>query len=112
MLDIVFMSRKWYILGGLLLGGAWGIFKFGSYAFIFRKLFTSKSGNGQEKHAGINSVAIFVINQLLLLPLLFISLKFDLWFFYGVAAGILLVPFVILFNIITETLKITHNNFE
>jgi hypothetical protein len=110
--DIIFIAKRWLVLEGLALGGIFSILKFGSYVLVLTKTISPVSGIGQQKHGVRNSVLIFIVNQIILLPLLFISLKINQWFFAGIVAGILLVPLVLFINCITEPLKITHNNFE
>lgn len=111
-LDIVFISNKWYVLVGLILGGVFSNLKFSSYALVFSRILTPKSGNSQPNNFVGSSLILFILNQLVLIPILFIALKLNESFFAGIVAGILLVPFVIFINCITEPLKITHNNFE
>jgi hypothetical protein len=111
-LDIVFIHRRWFLLTGLLLGGILSNLKFSSYALVFSKMIAYNNGNSQHRYGTGKSIIYFIMNQLLILPVLFLALKFNLWFFIGVVAGILLVPLVLFINCITEPLKITHNNFE
>lgn len=111
-LDIVLMNQKWHVLVGMLLGGIFSLFKFSSYAFVFSKVIASAANNDRRNPAVKRSMLIFIINQLVLLPILYVSYKFNEWFFMGIVAGILLVPLVLIINSITEPLKITHNNFE
>jgi hypothetical protein len=111
-LDIVLFKNRWYVLVGLVVGGVFSISKFGSYTLVFSRIIASESRNSQHNHPVRKSLIVFFINQLVLLPLLYFALKFNQWFFIGVVAGILLVPLVLFINSITETLKITHNNFE
>lgn len=111
-LDIVLFKNRWYVLIGLLIGGIFSISKFSSYSLVFSRIIASESRNSHNSHAVRNSLIVFFINQIILLPLLFVAMKFNQWFFIGIVAGILLAPLVLFVNSITEPLKITHNNFE
>lgn len=111
-LDIVLMKNRWYVLVGMMLGGIFSNLKFSSYAFVFSRIVASASGNSQHSNPIRNSLIIFIINQVVILPLLYIALKFNPWFFIGIVSGMLFVPILIFINCITEPLKITHNNFE
>jgi hypothetical protein len=111
-LDIVFIDNRWIVFIGLVLGGIISVLRFSSYALVFSGIISSEFRNNQNNHTVRNSLILFIINQLVLLPLLFIAIKINLWFFTGVVAGMLLVPLVLFINCITEPLKITHNNFE
>ena len=111
-LNIVFNEERWYLLFGLMFGGIFSTFKFVAYAVVLKKALTIESENRQVRLGKNSSLLTFIISQLILLPLLFLSLKFNQSFFTGIVIGILLVPFVIFINCITEILKLTHNNFE
>ena len=111
-LDIVLFKNRWYCLVGLFLGGIFSVSKFRSYSMVFTRIIGSASINVKNSHAVRNSLIVFFINQIILLPILFISLKFNSWFFMGIVAGILLVPLVLMINTITEPLRLTHNNYE
>lgn len=111
-LDIVLMENKWYVLLGLFLGGMFSVLKFSSYSFVFSSMIASEIKGSGKSSPVRKSFIIFFINQLVLLPILYLALKYNQWFFIGVVAGILLVPLVILINCVTEPLKLTHNNFE
>jgi len=111
-LDMVLIKEKWLVLSGLLIGGAFSVFRFGSYSMLFTNLLTPTSDGNTKKHAALKSTLIFILNQSILLLLLFLAMKISSWYFAGIVAGILLVPFVLLVNGITEALSITHNNFE
>lgn len=97
---------------GLLLGSAVSVFKFGSYAWIFKRIESTAAGAEQKANLSRNSMFGFLANQVVILLLLFAAYFLNPWFFAGIVAGVLLVPFVIMINSITEALKITSNNFE
>lgn len=111
-LNIVFNDERWYLLFGLMFGGIFSTFKFVTYAVVLKKALVIESENGKARLGTKNSLLTFIISQIILLPVLFLSLKFNQCFFTGIVIGILLVPLVIFINCITELLKITHNNFE
>ncbi len=105
-LDIILLKNRWIVLTGLVVGTIFSIIKFGSYAWAFERICrtgSSASGTG---------ILVFALNQLLLLPLLFLAYHLSRWLFAGFVAGILIVPFVLMFNAITEMLGITKNHFE
>jgi hypothetical protein len=113
-ISIVCFESKWHIVGGLLTGGLLSIIKFASYIWIFKRILSPgiavTGGRGRASASG--GVLVFALNQIILLPLLYLSYILSRWFFAGIVAGILLVPFVIMINSITEALGITKNNFE
>ena len=109
-IDIVWMKQRWSILAGLSLGGILSIVKFGGNAWLIGRI--TSAGTPQTKNPAKSGMLFFLINQLILLPVLFIAYFINTWFFAGIVAGILLVPFVIMINCVTEASGITHNNFE
>ena len=111
-LDLVFMKQRWYILVGMFLGAVVSLIRFRSYGFVFGRIFLV---NRVAAHKGISIIAglsVFALNQLVLFPLLFIAYKYNVYFFAGVFTGILLLPFMLFVNCLTEAIGITHNNFE
>lgn len=110
--SVVFIGQRWFALAGLAIGGLFSILKLGSYVWIFSKIISPAIGNEPLKHGIGKSVINFVVNQIIVLLVLFISLKINQWFFIGAVAGILLVPAAIMINSFTEALRITNNNFE
>ena len=99
-IDIIWIGQRWIVLAGLSIGMIFSVLRFDSYAMVLKK----------NNAYGI--IIVFIINQVVLLPLLFIALKLNQYFFTGTVAGILLVPSVLLINSITEAFSITNNNFE
>lgn len=111
-IDVVLVKQRWLALFGLSVGAVFGVLKFISYSWVFGRI-ASGAAAGIRKGAGAGlGILVFAFNQILLLPLLFVAYKFDMWFFTGLVAGILLVPFAIMLNCLTEAIGITHNNFE
>jgi hypothetical protein len=110
LLNIIFMKEKLFILGGLAVGGVFSVLKLGSFAAVLKDYAKRLNNSGKSKSGYI--AARYIINQIITITLLAVSLKINLWFFAGMTIGILLVPIVVFINGITESLKITHNNFE
>jgi len=111
-MDFIILKNKWVSLIGLIIGAALSILKFSSYAMVFSKVISPIAGDKQYKHGAIKMTGNFIINQAIVILVLFISMLVSSWLFFGIATGILLVPFVIMVNIFTEALQITHNNYE
>jgi hypothetical protein len=110
--DIVFIRQKWLLLIGLTAGAIFSLLRFGTNAAVYGGIpFAGAKIKVNNLSAG-TVIVIYAINQIILLPLLFISYKAGMAFFEGVVAGILLVPLVLFINSITEAIRVTHNNFE
>lgn len=109
---LIWLEHRWFTLLGLLLGSAFSITKFGSYTWIFKRIVSDAAGPAQKAHSARSGMLGFLVNQIVIFPLLLAAFFVDQWFFTGMVAGILLVPFVIMINCVTEALKITSNNFE
>ena len=107
--DIIWFESRWYILVGLFSGGILSVAKFGSYTWAFERILSPNTA-GRINAGG--SITVFALNQLVLLPLLYLAYVLNHWLFAGFVAGILLVPLVIMINCITEATGITKNNFE
>lgn len=105
--DLVFLkNNKWLVLAGLLAGAFLSIGRFLSNELILKKIFEF---NGKKTIAG--SIA-FAVNQLVLLPVIALAYFLNIWILYGLIAGILAAPIIIMINSITEAFGITKNNFE
>ena len=111
-IDMIVMDYRWLVLGGLVLGAILSVAKFGSYAWVFDRICSMDQSGFSKKQAPGSSITVFMLNQLILLPLLFLAYFLNRWIFAGFVAGILIVPFVIMINSITEVLGITKNHFE
>lgn len=107
-LDLIFIHRRWIVLLGLSIGGAFGLLRFGSMVATFSNLICRTAKDAAVK----KSVLWYILNQGVLLILLATAAKFDLWLFAGLAAGILLVPFIMFIFGIAQGLGITHYDFE
>jgi hypothetical protein len=102
-----FENDKWHILYGLLAGVFVSLGRLGSNEWIFRKVFNLKG----EK-AAVGSITAFTASQLVLMLIIIIAYFISVWVLYGLIAGILAVPVIIMINSITEAFGITKNNFE
>lgn len=111
-IDVIAINYKWLVFVGLVLGTILSVAKFGSYAWVFERICNPDQGDSSKKQASGSSITVFMLNQLILLPLLFLAYFINLRIFAGFVAGILIVPFVIMMNSITEVLGITKNHFE
>lgn len=109
---VVVFEKRWYLLVGLLFGSLVSLAKLGSYAWVFGRIISANAGVTLKKTGASKSILVFAINQILLLPILYIAYKFSIWSFAGFITGILLVPFVIMINSVTEAIGVTKNNFE
>ncbi|HEX3028818.1 MAG TPA: hypothetical protein VHT34_05855 [Clostridia bacterium] len=110
--DIVLLDKRWLVLLGLFPGSLLCILRFSSNALLLKEILSSAADYGESRHAGFKSVLFFIINQIILVFMLFVFYKISPWAFAGFTAGLVLVPFVLMLNGITEALRITHNNFE
>ncbi|NJD03698.1 MAG: hypothetical protein FIA99_14135 [Ruminiclostridium sp.] len=111
-IDMVLLEFRWHVLAGLILGSFFGVLKFGGYAWIFEKIVSTIVNPAQKTSSAKIGLFGFLVNQLLVFPLLLAAYFLNKWFFAGIVTGVLLVPFVIMLNSMTEALKITRNNFE
>ena len=107
-LVVVFFSHRFFILAGLTVGGVFSILRLNSLTAAFSRILLQNVDKGAVRIV----VTRFVINSVIAIVLLAASLNFNQWFFGGVAAGIFLVPLVIIVNALTEASGITRNNFE
>ncbi len=108
----MFFEQRWHILAGMFLGAVVALIRFGSYGFVFEKIFLANSAAPHKAFSVIGTLSVFVINQMVLLPLLLAAYMFSPYFFAGVLVGLMLLPLMLFINCLTEALKITHNNFE
>ena len=109
---LIMLEYKWHVLVGLLLGSVFSVLKFGSYTWIFQRIISAAASPARKTKSARSGMLGFLINQIIIFPLLLAAYFLNQWFFAGIVAGILLVPFVIMINSVTEALKITGNNFE
>lgn len=109
---LILVEQKWIILAGLFLGAVISLIRFSSYGIVFERIFLANVTATRKGLSIVGSLAIFAINQLILVPLLFIAYKLNPYFFAGIFAGLLFLPFILFVNCLTEATGITHNNFE
>ncbi|OPZ83728.1 MAG: hypothetical protein BWY74_04390 [Firmicutes bacterium ADurb.Bin419] len=93
---------------GLICGSLLGILKFA----VTSKFISVELGQGEEGLSRRNMFVKYLLMQPANILLLAVSIYFSLWFFFGVVVGVLLMPVIILINIFTETLGLSHNNFQ
>lgn len=105
--SLIFISHRFNVAGGLLIGSFFGLFKFSSLSsMITRQLTTNRADVIVKPLFGI------IMSQATMILLFAVSIKYSLWLFAGVLVGVLLVPLAILINGVTEGLGVTHNHFE
>lgn len=106
--DLVFGGgRKWVLLLGFLAGAVFNMFLFCGNGWILKKI----AQPGSTRNA-IGGAALFSIFQLILFPAAVLAYCVSIWVLYGFAAGVLVIPLVIMINSMTEAFGITKNNFE
>lgn len=106
--DMIFLGRnRWLVLAGLLAGAFISVGRFSGNGWILKKVFQL---TGDKAVTG--SIVIFTASQLVLMPVIVITYFLNVWIFYGLIAGFLNVPLVIMINSITEAFGITKNSFE
>lgn len=106
--DLMLLPEKWKVLAGLTIGGIYSLFRLNSHAGTLSRLISQNKDAITKSH----SMLKYLITQGLVFLLLAASLKINQWLFAGVTTGILLVMMAVMINGITESLGITHNNFE
>lgn len=106
--DILFLPEKWKVLAGLTIGGIYGLLRLNSHVVTFSRVISQNKDSITKSQSNVK----YILNQIIIFSLLAASLKINQWLFAGVVAGMLLVMMVIMINGITESLGITHNNFE
>ncbi len=107
-LDLAFIDRKWITAAGLILGSLFGMLKFA----VTSNYISGKLRQGEKRFSKRNGLVKYLLVQPATILLLAVSIYFSVWFFFGVVGGILLLPVIILTNIITEALGLSHNNFQ
>ncbi len=108
----VLKDGRWPVLVGLLAGALLSAARFGGRVLVFCKLPGANPVHRAHSRALAGSIALFSFNELILLPLLLLTYFLGHWIFAGFAAGILLVPAVVMINSVTEAFGITQNSFE
>lgn len=107
-LNFVFVDKKWIVAVGLICGSIFSMQKFG----ITTTYISSELRRGEKSLSQRSVFVKYLLMQSAIILLLVVAIYLNLWFFFGVVAGVLLLPAVILTNIITEALGLSHNNFQ
>lgn len=107
-LDFAFIDKKWMTAAGLIIGSIIGILKF---AFMSNYI-SAVLMQGEKRLSKRKLFVKYLLVQFATILVLAVSILISIWLFFGVTAGILLLPFVILINIFTEALSLSHNNFQ
>lgn len=110
-IDMAVIENKWPAFAGLAAGTFMGAAKFSGNAWALAGILGCPSQEGRSGPARHTSSVIFLLNQIILLPFLFLAYNLGQWVFWGVVAGILTIPLLIMLNSITEAFGITRNHF-
>ncbi|HEX2947515.1 MAG TPA: hypothetical protein VHT96_16380 [Clostridia bacterium] len=109
--DMVMIENRWSAFCGLAAGAIISAMKFCGSAAALAGFFGIETRAGRGRLGQRWAVVIFLLNQLILLPLLFLAYNISQWVFWGFVAGILTIPMLIMLNSITEAFGITRNHF-
>ncbi len=109
--DMAAIENRWPALIGLAVGTVFSAVKFCSNAAVYASFFGVKAKDVGGRLGQRTATVIFLLNQIILLPLLFLAYYRGQWVFWGFVAGILTVPLLIMLNSITEAFGITRNHF-
>lgn len=110
-IDMVVFENRWPVLAGLATGTVVSALKFCGNAKSLSGIFNNAAQGSRGRRGQHSSTVIFLLNQIILLPLLFLAYYMGQWVFWGFVAGILTVPLLIMLNSITEAFGITRNHF-
>lgn len=106
--DLAFLgNNRWLVFAGLTVGTLLSVARLMGNEWLFRKILHLTGGK-----AVAGSILVFTGLQLILLPVILIVYFISTWVLYGFVAGVMAVPAVVMVNSVTETFKITKNNFE
>jgi hypothetical protein len=106
--DLAFLgNNRWLVLAGLTVGTLLSVARLMGNEWLFRKIFQLTGGKAMA-----GSILVFTGLQLILLPVILLVYLVSVWALYGFVAGVLAVPAVVMINSVTETFKMTKNNFE
>ncbi len=111
-IDIALVKQRWIVLLGMLIGVFVSLIRFNSYGLVFERMFLANLEATRKGFSIIISLTIFIMNQLVLFFLLFIAYKVNPYLFAGIFTGVMLLPFMLFVNCLTEATGVTHNNFE
>jgi|GEM_PF-738997 len=107
-LNFVFIDKKWSTAAGLICGSLLGMLKFA----VTSKYISGEFRQGEKRPTQRNMFVKYLLIQPANILLIAVSIYFGLRFFFGVVGGVLLLPVIILINIFTEALGLSHNNFQ
>lgn len=107
---LLFLKEGIFFSAGLIIGQVCGLLKF----ILLESILTSMVSKTKEKHSFVfRTLAVKHAIELIILIFIFIiSIKTNIWFFAGETAGVLLIPVVIIVNSLTESFRLSKNNFE
>ena len=106
--DLAFLgNNRWLVLAGLAVGTLLSVARLMGNEWLFQKIFQLTGGK-----AVAGSILVFTGLQLILLPVILLVYFVSVWALYGFVAGVIAVPAVVMVNSVTETFKMTKNNFE
>jgi len=105
----LFSASRWLVILGLAVGAAVGFMRFAGYAWMFRNITSAETA--RRSGAVIWNSLLYIVNQLVLLALLYVAYRVDTSLLIGFAAGTLLPALSLILNCLTELLGITKNHF-
>lgn len=107
-IDFLFLKGNTKFIAGLIVSSIFGFMKFNSYSIVLKGLSELKD----TKNVFLISFVRFVAGQGAIILLMALSIKYDIYFFYGVLGGVMIIPLIIFINSITEGTGITKNMFQ
>jgi len=105
--SLIFFNDRWYLVMGLTCGSIFGVMK-----YIAAARFISNILLQNEKTHYLRVFTKYLSLQAVTILLMAVSIRINMWSFYGITAGLLLLPAIITVNSLTEALGISHNNFQ
>lgn len=106
---LIINNNKWLVIIGLAIGTAISVSKFVICSVAFER--TNDLNGNLRRRSVIMSNFLFVTLELLLFPVLLVAYSYNISLFWGIFAGLIMVAFILVLNVLTETLRITKNNF-
>lgn len=110
-IDMAFIEDRWLVLAGLTAGTVVGAVKFGGNARALAGIFGLAVRESRGRTGRRCGTVIFLLNQIILLPFLFLAYYLGQGIFWGFFTGIMTIPLLIMLNSITEAIGITRNHF-
>lgn len=105
--SLIFFDNRWNMVIGLTCGALVGILKYIALSKYISNILFKEQGK-QYLRIFVNFLSLQAITILLMV----FSIKISLWSFFGIVAGLLLIPAIITINSFTEALGMSHNNFQ